>query len=63
MAEYCRTIFGDMLLTEPLEKIPVSKEKDAELLYGRKASGLQVFVLLSSWCSALPLGERNLMKA
>lgn len=24
MAEYCRTIFGDMLLTEPLEKFPVS---------------------------------------
>lgn len=24
MAEYCRTIFGDMLLTEPLEKYPVS---------------------------------------
>lgn len=23
MAEYCRTIFGDMLLTEPLEKYPV----------------------------------------
>lgn len=24
MAEYCRTLFGDMLLTEPLEKFPVS---------------------------------------
>lgn len=24
MAEYCRTMFGDMLLTEPLEKFPVS---------------------------------------
>uniref|UniRef100_A0A8D0HP81 1-phosphatidylinositol 4,5-bisphosphate phosphodiesterase n=1 Tax=Sphenodon punctatus TaxID=8508 RepID=A0A8D0HP81_SPHPU len=23
MAEYCRTIFGDMLLTEPLEKYPI----------------------------------------
>lgn len=25
MAEYCRTMFGDMLLTEPLEKFPVSR--------------------------------------
>ncbi|KAB1277975.1 1-phosphatidylinositol 4; 5-bisphosphate phosphodiesterase beta-2 [Camelus dromedarius] len=24
MAEYCRTIFGDMLLTEPLEKFPLN---------------------------------------
>lgn len=24
MAEYCRTMFGDTLLTEPLEKFPVS---------------------------------------
>lgn len=24
MAEYCRSIFGDALLTEPLEKYPVS---------------------------------------
>lgn len=25
MAEYCRTMFGDMLLTEPLEKFPGEK--------------------------------------
>lgn len=24
MANYCKTIFGDALLTEPLEKYPVS---------------------------------------
>lgn len=50
MAEYCRTIFGDMLLTEPLEKYPVRDKfpvrkypvlnvnKDAELSYGEMVS-------------------------
>lgn len=40
MAEYCRTIFGDMLLTEPLEKYPVSGS------WGRRLVG-EVF--LKKW--------------
>ncbi|MGH0182138.1 UNVERIFIED_CONTAM: hypothetical protein FKN15_008412, partial [Acipenser sinensis] len=30
MAEYCRTIFGEALLIEPLEKYPVNREVDSE---------------------------------
>lgn len=32
MAEYCKTIFGDMLLTEPLEKYPVSEAGEGGLV-------------------------------
>lgn len=31
MAEYCRTMFGDTLLTEPLEKFPVGQRAPTRL--------------------------------
>ncbi len=31
MAEYCRSIFGDALLTDPLEKYPVSENRSHSL--------------------------------
>lgn len=55
MAEYCRTIFGDMLLTEPLEKYPVSGRCWGEPVLGARATCKDCFVVPcgTAACSAM----------
>lgn len=72
MAEYCRTMFGDMLLTEPLEKFPVrrlhcgaSGAKGWGPRAGCQDAGTHLedcWVLLSTTCQTM-LGLRDMSVA